>query len=155
MLANTIKKSLLAVATALSILPGLAQVAQAQSKPDLFGAIGYSPSTRVTTGATGLSRQEAERSAIYNCQQQSQAKDCSVPLWFKNAWGAIAGGSNGAYGTGWGYDTNHPGKGRSIAARYAIQTCQNYGGVNCRVIFTREARYQVIDNGPVLIPANQ
>ncbi len=39
MLANTFKKSLLAVAAALSILPGLAQVAQAQSNNDLFGAI--------------------------------------------------------------------------------------------------------------------
>ncbi|MBW4561729.1 MAG: DUF4189 domain-containing protein [Mojavia pulchra JT2-VF2] len=155
MLANTLKKSFLAAATLLSILPGLTQVAQAQSTPDLFGAIAYSPSTRVSSSATGLSREEAERGALYNCQQKSQAKDCSVPLWFKNAWGALAIGSNGAYGTGWGYDTTRPARGKSIASRYALQTCKNYGGVNCRIIFTKEARYQVIDHGTVLIPANQ
>ncbi len=155
MLASTLQKTLLAAATALSILPGLTQVAQAQPSSDLFGAISYSPSTKVYSSATGLSRQEAEQSALYSCRQQSRAKDCTVPLWFKNAWGALAVGSNGAYGTGWGYDTNHPGRGKSIAARYAVQTCKNYGGVNCRVIFTREAIYHVIDHGTVLVPAEQ
>ncbi|MBE9036703.1 DUF4189 domain-containing protein [aff. Roholtiella sp. LEGE 12411] len=155
MLASTLQKSLLAAATVLSFLPGMIKVAQAQSTSDLFGAIAYSHSTGVYTSVTGSSRQQAERSAFYNCQQQSRANDCSVPLWFKNAWGALAVGSNGAYGTGWGYDTNHPKKGRTIAGRYAVQTCQKYGGINCRVIFTTEARYQVIDNGTVLVPANQ
>ncbi|MFN6567358.1 DUF4189 domain-containing protein [Dendronalium sp. ChiSLP03b] len=155
MLANRLQKTFFAAATALSILPGLPQVAQAQSSSDVFGAIAYSRSTKVYASATGLSRQEAERGALYNCQQQSRAKDCSVPLWFKNAWGALAVGSNGAYGTGWGYDTNNPRKGRAIAGRYALQTCKNYGGVNCRVIFTKEARYQVIDHGSVLVPANE
>ncbi|BAZ50940.1 hypothetical protein NIES4103_35630 [Nostoc sp. NIES-4103] len=155
MLANTLQKTLLAAATALAILPGLTEVAQAQSTPDLYGAIAYSSSTKVYASATGSSRQAAERGALYNCKQQSRAQDCSVPLWFKNAWGALAVGSNGAYGTGWGYDTTQPRKGRAIAARYALQTCKNYGGVNCRVVFTTEARYQVIDNGPVLIPVNE
>lgn len=154
MLVSKLQKTFLAVATVLSILPGLAQVAQAQSTPDLFGAIAYSPSTKVYASATGSSRVEAERGARYNCQRQSRANDCSIPLWFKNAWGALAVGSNGAYGTGWGYDTNRPGRGKSIAGRYATQTCKNHGGVNCRVILTREARYQVIDHGTVLIPAN-
>ncbi|WP_414574621.1 DUF4189 domain-containing protein [Anabaena sp. CCY 9402-a] len=140
MLANTLQKTLLAVATVLATLPGFTQVAQAQSR-DLFAAISYSPSTGVYTSATGLSRQEAERGAFYSCKQQSRANDCSVPIWFKNAWGALAVGSNGAYGTGWGYDTQSPRRGRTIAGQYAVQTCKKYGGVNCRVVFTKEARY--------------
>ncbi|QSJ18538.1 DUF4189 domain-containing protein [Nostoc sp. UHCC 0702] len=155
MLANTLQKTLLAAATALSILPGLIQVAQAESTPDLYGAIAYSRSTKVYASATGVSRTRAERGALDNCRQQSRAQDCSVPLWFKNAWGALAVGSNGVYGTGWGYNTTQPRKGRAIAARYALQTCKNYGGVNCRVIFTKEARYQVIDHGTVLVPVNE
>jgi serine/threonine-protein kinase len=155
MLAKSLQKGLLVAATLLSVLPGFTQVAQAESTPDLFGAIAYSSSTGVYTSATGLSRKEAERGALSSCQRQSRASDCSVPLWFKNAWGALAVGSNGAYGAGWGYDTNYPARGRSIAGRYALQTCQKYGGVNCRVIFTKEARYQVIDHGTVLVPANE
>lgn len=153
MLVSSLQRCLLAAATVLSILPAMAGV-QAKT-PDLFGAIAYSPSTKIYTSATGASRQEVERRALYNCQQQSSARDCSVPLWFKNGWGALAVGSNNVYGTGWGYDTNHPSRGRAIAGRYAVQTCQKFGGVNCRVIFTKEARYQVIDNGPVLVPADR
>ncbi|MBW4612513.1 MAG: DUF4189 domain-containing protein [Desmonostoc vinosum HA7617-LM4] len=140
MLANTFKKGLLAAATALSFLPGMTQVAQAQPAPDVYGAIAYSQSTGVYTSAISLSREEAEHIALYDCTRQSRTDDCSVPLWFKNAWGALAVGSNGAYGTGWGYDIRDPRRGKLIAGRYALQTCQDYGGVNCRVIFAREAR---------------
>ncbi|HIK05783.1 MAG TPA: DUF4189 domain-containing protein [Trichormus sp. M33_DOE_039] len=139
MFANTLQKTLLATATLLATLPGFTQIAQAQNR-DLFGAIAYSQSTGVYTSATAVSRQEAERRAFAHCQRTSRASDCSVPLWFKNAWGALAVGSNGAYGSGWGYDTNNPGRGRTIAARYALQTCKQYGGVNCRIVHTREAR---------------
>ncbi|MCF4969241.1 DUF4189 domain-containing protein [Nostoc sp. CMAA1605] len=140
MLANTLQKTLLATATVLATLPGLTQVAQAQSR-DVFGAIAYSQSTGVYTSVTASSRQEAERRALAHCRRKSRAGDCSVPVWFKNAWGALAVGSNGAFGSGWGYDTNNPKRGRTIAGQYAVQTCRQYGGVNCRVVHTREARY--------------
>jgi serine/threonine-protein kinase len=140
MLVNTLRKSLLATVAALSILPALAQVAQAQSNDDVYGAIAYSQSTGVYTSALGSSEKEAENQAYYDCQQKSGADDCKVPLWFKNAWGAIAVGSNGAYGTGWGYDKNNPEHGRDIAGQYALETCNKYGGTDCQVIYSTEAR---------------
>lgn len=154
MLANKLQKTLLAAATVLATLPGFAQTAQAGT-PDVYGAIAYSQSTGVYTSAIGSKHEDAERGALYYCQQQSRANDCKVPVWFKNAWGALAVGSNGAYGSGWGYDTAYPSKGRAIAGRYAVQTCRKYGGVNCRVVYSREARYQVIDNGTVLNPVDR
>jgi uncharacterized caspase-like protein len=88
-----------------------------------FGAIAYSPST----GAHGwsfdyASREEAERVAISNCSQH--ARDCSVPLWFQNACGALAVGPSG-YGTGWGIN-------QSLAESYAIGVCGQYSA-NCSV----------------------
>jgi hypothetical protein len=67
---------------------------------DNFGAIAYSPSS----GAHGWSydypsRAVAEEVALTNCRQH--AGDCVVPIWFRNACGALAVGSSG-YGSGWG-----------------------------------------------------
>jgi uncharacterized caspase-like protein len=88
-----------------------------------FGAIAYSPST----GAHGWSydygsREEAERVAISNCSQH--ARDCSVPIWFQNACGALAVGPSG-YGTGWGVS-------QTLAESYAIGVCGQYSA-NCSV----------------------
>jgi serine/threonine-protein kinase len=79
-----------------------------------FGAIAYSPST----GANGwaydyTSRGEAESIALTNCRKY--ANDCVIPVWFRNACGALATGPKG-YGSGWGTD-------RSIAEKYALQSC--------------------------------
>lgn len=88
-----------------------------------YGAIAYSPGT----GAHGWSidygsREAAESVAMQNCRKH--AGDCTVPIWFRNACGALAVGSNG-YGSGWGTD-------RRIAERYAIQTCRKFTG-NCKI----------------------
>ncbi|MBW4613122.1 MAG: protein kinase [Desmonostoc vinosum HA7617-LM4] len=107
---------------------------------DVFGAISYSPSKRIYGSATASSREAAENDAREDCEQKSGVKDCAVPVWFKNAWGALAVGSNGAYGSGWGYNRRNPSLGRLAAERYAIQTCQRYKGTNCRVVFSTEAR---------------
>jgi serine/threonine-protein kinase len=82
-----------------------------------YGAIAYSPAT----GALGWSydyrtRGEAESIALQNCSKH--ASDCIVPLWFRNACGALAVGSNG-WGTAWG--TN-----QSEAERKAITACQRW-----------------------------
>lgn len=86
---------------------------------DYYGAIAYSPST----GAHGwtydyATRQEAQDTALSECRQH--ADDCVIALWFRNACGALAIGSNG-YGSGWGTS-------RSRAERDALQSCRRYTG---------------------------
>lgn len=85
---------------------------------DNYGAIAYSPST----GAHGYSydyasRAVAERKALAECRKH--ARDCQVPLWFRNACGALAVGNGGGWGTGWGSN-------RALAERYALQSCSQY-----------------------------
>jgi serine/threonine-protein kinase len=83
-----------------------------------YGAIAYSPST----GADGWAfdyptRGVAESMALQDCRKY--ADDCTVPLWFRDACGALAVGDNNGYGTGWGTS-------RSIAESYALQTCRKF-----------------------------
>jgi len=82
-----------------------------------YGAISYSPST----GAYGYSydhysKYNAERAARNQCAR----RDCVIPIWFKNACGALAIGSNG-YGSGWGST-------RARAKREALRSCRRYTG---------------------------
>ena len=109
-----IAAGLLAVAT--SLVAG-------EAAADNYGAIAYSPGT----GAHGWSidygsREAAESVALQNCRKH--AGDCTVPIWFRNACGALAVGPSG-YGSGWGTD-------RSLAERYAMQSCRKHGR-NCQI----------------------
>ena len=82
---------------------------------DNYGAIAYSPSTKADGWAYDYaSRAAAEGAALSNCRQN--AGDCTVPIWFRNACGALAVGSNG-YGSGWGSN-------RRRAETYALSTCR-------------------------------
>jgi uncharacterized protein DUF4189 len=103
--------------------PQVAPTALPPNPANRFGAIAYSPST----GSHGwsydyASREEAERVALANCMQH--ARDCSVPLWFQNACGALAVGPSG-FGTGWGIN-------QGLAESYAIGVCGQYS-TNCSV----------------------
>ena len=81
-----------------------------------FGAIAYSPSTGVHGLSNDLgSQEEAEKAALNSCAQR--ARDCKVPLWFRNACGALAVGPNG-FGTGWGVD-------QGVAESYALKSAPN------------------------------
>jgi hypothetical protein len=129
---NYLQKSLLATITVFSLLSGITQSAYAQSR-NVFGAISYSPSTQTYSSGLASSKQAAINAALRNCVRDSQAQDCTVPLWFKNAWGALAVGADGSYGTGWGTS-------QALAEKFAVSTCQRYGGEECQVIFIRQAR---------------
>jgi hypothetical protein len=132
MLKNYFKKGLAAAITVCAILPGITQSAHAQGR-NVYGAISYSPATKVYSSGTASSKQAAINAALRNCRRDSEAQDCTVPLWFRNAWGALAVASDGSYGTGWGTS-------QSLAEKFAVQTCARYGGGDCEVIFIREAR---------------
>jgi len=102
------------LAACLSVLSIIAGAGDASAR-DNFGAIAYSPST----GAHGwsydyASRAAAEEVALANCRQL--AGDCVVPVWFRNACGALAVGSGG-HGSGWGTS-------RRLAERFALRSCR-------------------------------
>jgi len=82
-----------------------------------YGAIAYSPSTMAYGWSYDYpSRSAAESAALANCGKQ--ANDCIVPLWFRNACGALAIGSNG-YGTGWA-------TARATADSQALTVCRRH-----------------------------
>lgn len=126
-------KGLLTAIAVISILPGITQTAEAGRARNVFGAIAYSSSTQVYSSGIAKTKQAAVNAALNNCRRESKAKDCTVPLWFQNAWGALAVGSDGSYGTGWGTD-------QSLAERFAVETCEKYGSEDCQVVFIKEAR---------------
>ncbi|MBW4642183.1 MAG: DUF4189 domain-containing protein [Goleter apudmare HA4340-LM2] len=132
MLKSSLKKGLLTAIAVCSLVPGITQTAHAQSRT-VYGAISYSPSTKVYSSGTASSKQAAINAALKNCRRDSESRDCTVPLWFRNAWGALAVASDGSYGSGWGTD-------QSLAERFAVETCERYGGADCQVVFIREAR---------------
>jgi Domain of unknown function (DUF4189) len=115
-------RSLLCGAAAIAML--LVSAAGAAAR-DNYGAIAYSPSTQ----AYGYSydhgsRGRAETAALAECSKR--AGDCQVPLWFRNACGALAVGNEGGWGTGWGAP-------RQIAERNARQVCREHTN-NCAVL---------------------
>jgi hypothetical protein len=64
-----------------------------------FGAIAYSSQTRAHGWAQNYpSRDAAEQAALSLCRKH--ASDCRAVLWFRNACGAFATGTNGP---GWGW----------------------------------------------------
>ncbi|KAB2845696.1 MAG: DUF4189 domain-containing protein [Hyphomicrobiaceae bacterium] len=90
------------------------------------GAIAISQSTgRLGWSYDFRTRGEAENAALRECSKG--ASDCTVPLWFCNACGAIATTSDLGYGTGWATT-------RSQAERNAINVCRQYNpGKQCSV----------------------
>ena len=105
-------------------LGGGVGVAQEYTAQEYYGAIAYSPSKRAHGWSYDYpSRRDAERRALVLCERH--ADDCIVPVWFRNACGALAVGDDG-YGSGWGSS-------RKSAEAQAIQSCRRYSG-HCAVI---------------------
>lgn len=97
---------------------------QGDAAQEFYGAIAYSPTTRAHGWAYDYaSRGEAKRHALAQCNRHGG--DCVVPVWFRNACGALAVGADG-YGSGWGAN-------RKLAETYAIQSCGRYSG-GCAII---------------------
>jgi Domain of unknown function (DUF4189) len=98
--------------------------AEERASPEYFGAIAYSPSNRAHGWSYDYpTRKAAERRALDQCSRH--AEDCIVPVWFRNACGALAVGPDG-YGGAWGPS-------RKSAEGQAIQSCRRYSG-GCAVI---------------------
>jgi len=85
---------------------------------DYFGAIAWSPQSKVYGWANDFSsRAAAEKAAVTHCAKR--AKDCQAVLWFKSACGALAVGPKGD--AGWAWAENQP-----QADRSALQACAKH-----------------------------
>jgi len=95
-----------------------------------YGAIAYSPEFDNSAAvADQPTEQAAEDAALKSCRDETKSKpdSCQVPLWFKSACGALARDANSdSWGTGWGGT-------QKIATSWAIKTCQQYGGKECKL----------------------
>lgn len=109
------------------VIPTIFAGAMSASAQNRFGSIAFSDATRDRGYAWNYgNRAQAEATALAQCRSLSGARDCRVLLWFRNACGSLASGSNGAVGTGWG----NP---RTRSQSEALKSCRSYGGVNCKV----------------------
>jgi hypothetical protein len=89
-----------------------------------YGAIAYSPRTRAHGYAVKYgSRAEAERRAKSECGEH----DCQIAAWYYNSCGAVATGSNGAWG-------GAQGSSMQEAGARAQARCARQGGADCRVL---------------------
>jgi Domain of unknown function (DUF4189) len=94
-----------------------------------FGAIAYSPQSRqVGMSKLASSAENAEQSAVQFCSRKSHTDDCYAVLWYRNACGAIAVGTNGV--VGWGShdssaEESHP---------LAVKGCAQKGGTECKPV---------------------
>lgn len=90
---------------------------------DKFGAIAYSTSD----GSYGYSYDydtlwAAQEKALAECRKYGDG--CTIVGWFRNACGALATSSDGAWGYSWGNS-------KSEAINNAMGQCRSHGGTNC------------------------
>lgn len=97
---------------------------------DTYGAIAYDAYSKVYGYSTQYdNRTDAEQAALAYCQeaQANENDNCDVELWFRNAYGALAVGSDG-FGSGWAVNRNE-------AQYQAMQVCQQYSD-ECDIVLT-------------------
>jgi uncharacterized protein DUF4189 len=112
---NEMRRQLRAVPGILLILAFLGSAADAR---DYYGAIAYSKTTRLLGYVFDLdSQDDAESAALISCSDL--ASDCEPILWFRNACGALAVSSEGAWGSDWGDD-------EEAAEKKALARCGEY-----------------------------
>lgn len=103
--------------------------AQSASAADTYGAIAYSPSTGRYGYSSGYGGQQQATIAALGYCASTGAPDCRIAVWYRNAWGALARGSNGAWGWGWGTS-------REGANYQALKGCNDHGGASCKIYLT-------------------
>lgn len=116
-----------AIATALIPVTVVVRPAAAQS---YYGAISYSPSTRMYGYSYDYGdKYQAIDAAQQECNEYSNwSGDCESLVWFGNACGSLATAPDGSYGSGWGENAR-------TAEYYALDTCDQYG-YDCQLVET-------------------
>jgi Domain of unknown function (DUF4189) len=94
-----------------------------------YGAIAYSrEADNAAAVADAPSRAQGVAAALKSCRDETaQSPDsCQPAMWFKDACGALAGASDGSWGTGWGQT-------QQIATNWAFSVCKTQGGQDCKL----------------------
>ncbi len=129
--------------------PGYANTSPSASTVELFGAIAYSPSTKVSSTGSAWVEAAAKGQALYQCVLQSQANDCRIQLSFSNGYGALALSSNDVIGRGISKINEYPNPDpdhEKLAIQQALTLCKKAGGQRCRVISIQSAvRYPLLE----------
>jgi hypothetical protein len=119
---HKMRRQLQAVPAILLIWTFLGAAADAR---DYYGAIAYSKTTRQLGYVFDLdSQDDAESAALVDCSDL--ASDCEPLLWIRDACGALAISSDGAYGSAWGND-------EETAEKNALAVCANYAK-DCKIV---------------------
>lgn len=95
---------------------------------DPWGSIAYSPQRQHWGYSYGYPTQTQARIAALGYCASGGTPGCQEAVSYQNSWGALAIGSNGAWGSG---------RGDYYGARYyALTVCINNRGINCTVRLT-------------------
>ena len=93
-----------------------------------YGAIARSDSGTLGVSSGLADADAAAIAAVRDCQSNENAMvACPVIVDFHNACGAVAAGTDGSWGSDWGYDA-------AEAGAKAIAVCRSYGGQDCQVV---------------------
>ena len=118
------------VIAAAVIIPTISAGALEALAQNSYGAIARSPSTQYKGYSWNYTtRAAAENRALQECESSSDAGDCEILMWTRNACMSLAEGSNGAAGAAWSTSSRQ-------AESKARQVCRDYDGVDCRVTRT-------------------
>jgi hypothetical protein len=116
----------------------MARCNSGQDQPDSNARPGGSFAAIAATATTGnfygysygwSSRERAEQEALANCNRQAGAANaCKIALWFSDGCGALATGSDGAWGADWAPTV-------AEASAKALRLCRKEDGSdNCKVV---------------------
>ena len=108
------------------VFTALPDSSRAEDTSSRFGAIAFSPSTRLYGYVFDHSdKDSARKGAIEECKLHAKKNDCKAVVDFENGCGALAVGNIG-YGTGWG---DSPG----TAQRHALDSSRAWTG-GCQIV---------------------
>lgn len=108
------------------VFTALPDSSRADDTSSRFGAIAFSPSTRLYGYVFDhADKDSARKGAVEECKLQAKKNDCKAVVDFEDGCGALAVGNIG-YGTGWG---DSPG----TAQRHALDSCRAWTG-GCRIV---------------------
>ena len=120
------------IVAACVLLLGILAPSVAQAAPGDFGAIAYSESTRIASFGAGDSQESAVNASVDGCRSQGGKEDCRAFIWVENGHLSVAradGGSGTSFGIAWGTSPVN-------ALKYAVQSCERYGGADCVEVFS-------------------
>ena len=108
------------------VFAALPDSSRAEDSSNRFGAIAFSPSTRMYGYVFDYAdKDSARKGAVEECRPRAEKNDCKAVVDFEDGCGALAVGDIG-YGTGWGDSLG-------TAQRHALDSCRAWTG-GCHIV---------------------